>query len=75
MKNGNFKEIIRRELDLMFGVEKPKKSTVMGGDGLDDSSGDDIIDLEKNNDQSSSDSLSSTSQNHLETSGAHTTNQ
>ena len=62
MKNGNFKEIIRRELDLMFGVEKPKKSTAMGGDGLGDSSDEDG-DLDKNSDQSSSDSLSSTSQN------------
>ena len=64
MKNANFKEIIRRELDLMFGVEKPKKSTAMGGDGLDDSSGDDLVEMEKNSEQSSSDSLSSTSQNH-----------
>jgi hypothetical protein len=49
MKNGNFKEIIRRELDLMFGVEKPKKSTAMGGDGLGDSSDEDG-DLDKNSD-------------------------
>lgn len=37
MKNANFKEIIRRELDMMFGVEKPKKSVHMGGDDQEDS--------------------------------------
>ena len=67
MKNSNFKEIIRRELDLMFGVEKPKKSTAMGGDGLDESSA--AIDLEKNSEGSSSGSLSSTSQNQLSAPG------
>jgi hypothetical protein len=38
MKNSNFKEIIRRELDMMFGVEKPKKSA-MGGYEEDQSEG------------------------------------
>jgi hypothetical protein len=60
MKNSNFKEIIRRELDLMFGVEKPKKSTAMGGDGLDDSSAaEKDNEFEKDSEGSSSGSLSS----------------
>lgn len=63
MKNSNFKEIIRRELDLMFGVEKPKKSTAMGGDGLDESSSaDKELGSGKNSEVSESDSLSSNSQ-------------
>lgn len=63
MKNANFKEIIRRELDLMFGVDKPKRSAAMAGE--ESSAIDKDFDLEGKLEDSSSNSLSSASEQEL----------